>query len=71
MDKPAIVKMMLRKAKTDMFMGKGRVIPKEFFREYEGNPKPTINDLILAWKETYPNYPITQKMNVLIINLEV
>jgi len=59
---------MLRTAKTDVFMGKGRVIPEELLKEYEGNPKPTINDLILAWKEAYPDFPIEQKMNVLIIN---
>lgn len=71
MDNATIAKMMLRTAKTDVFMGKGRVIPHEFFREYTGNPKPTIDDLIKAWQETYPDLAITQKMNVLIINFEV
>ena len=67
MDKPAIAKIMLRMAKTDVFNGKGRVIPEELLKEYQGNPKPTTTDLILAWKETYPDLPIEQKMNVLII----
>ena len=71
MDKLAIAKMMLRTAKNDMFMGKGRVVPEEFLKEYSENPKPTIANLILAWKESYPDFPIEQKMNVLIITFEV
>jgi len=71
MDKSAIAKLMLRMARTDIFNGKGRVIPHEFLKEYAGNPKPTTTDLIMAWKETFPDLPIEQKMNVLIINFGV
>ena len=70
MDKSTLAKMMFTVAKKDMFMGKGRVIPGDFLRHL-GNPKVTITNLILAWQETYPYFPIEQKMNVLIINFEV
>ena len=71
MDKETLVKLMEQTAKRDLFCRKGRIIINEFLKELEVNPKPTALDLIKAWNEVYPFFPIEQKMNVLIISFEV
>ena len=68
MDEQTLVKYMFKEAKKDMFNGKGRIILQDFIGAFPSENKPTVVEMLQAWRKLEPEIPIDWRMNVLIIN---
>lgn len=68
MDEYALAELIYNQAKRDMFNGKGRIIISDF-KKAIGQPNLTAEEIIKTFKKHYPNIPIEQRtQNVILIN---
>jgi hemoglobin-like flavoprotein len=66
MDKLALAKIVERQARKDCFDGVGRILLSDFKRGLE--TPITAQEIIEAWRELYPYFPIVQRTpNVILI----
>lgn len=72
MDKGTLAQLTYNQAMKDLFGGKGRIIINEFTQTIplpEGEKPITAQEIIDAFKEAYPQFPIEQRtQNIILID---